>query len=79
MARKQLSYDGFGINGPDKYRSRIATFRLAEHGPKYGPLFEKAPEMLKLLKMTKRWISGADTRHSTLWIADAIDDLLKGL
>lgn len=28
----ELSYDGFGINGPDKYRSRLATFATDEAG-----------------------------------------------
>lgn len=42
----KLSFDGFGINGPDKYRSRIATFTNDEAGKAYGKLFEASPELL---------------------------------
>jgi len=49
----EISYDGFGINGSDKYRTRIATFnqhiKSAERSH-YGKLFEAAPEMLAALK-----------------------------
>lgn len=43
-----LTFDGCGINGGDKYRSRIATFAIlrdndAQH---YGPLFASAPDLL---------------------------------
>jgi len=46
----QLSFDGFGINGPDKYRTRLATFTNDEAGKAYGKLFESAPEMLQALR-----------------------------
>lgn len=53
--RPELSFDGFGINGPDEYRSRIATFTKREDGTtagaKYGPLFAAAPEMLAVLRL----------------------------
>lgn len=50
-SRRELSYDGRGINGPDIYRSRIATFvNDNEAGKKYGKLFEASPEMLAFLK-----------------------------
>lgn len=47
---KQLSFDGFGINGGDEYMSRIAT--LTEHGQKLGLgyVLASAPEMLEALK-----------------------------
>ena len=54
-ARSELSFDGFGINGPDCYRSRIATFTKwpdsseAER-QRYGHLFEASPEMFKALE-----------------------------
>lgn len=50
--RPELSFDGFGINGPDEYRTRLCTFRLdqPEVARKYGPLFEAAPELLEALK-----------------------------
>lgn len=46
--RTELSFDGHGINGPDEYRSRIATFQNGQ-GEKYGLLFERAPQMLQAL------------------------------
>lgn len=48
--RRELSYDGRGINGPDEYRSRIATFTSDAAGDKYGKLFEAAPEFLAALR-----------------------------
>ncbi len=44
--RPELSYDGKGINGPDEYRARIATFDNAQAAKAYGPLFAAAPELL---------------------------------
>jgi hypothetical protein len=44
--RRELSFDGFGINDSDEYGSRIATFTNDEAGKKYGQLFESAPELL---------------------------------
>ena len=40
--REQFSFDGYGINGPDEYRSRIATFVNTDIGAQYGPYFAKA-------------------------------------
>ena len=48
--RRELSYDGKGINGPDEHRSRVATFANAEAAEKYGRLFEAAPELLESLE-----------------------------
>jgi hypothetical protein len=46
----ELSFDGCGINGPDEYRTRLATFNRdgwpAETVTKYGKLLEAAPELL---------------------------------
>lgn len=50
MSTPGLSFDGKGINGPDEYRTRIATFTSAEAARKYGPMFEAAPEMFRALK-----------------------------
>lgn len=50
MTRNELSYDSHGINGPDEYRSRIATFAPGPARDKYGPLFEAAPELLAALQ-----------------------------
>lgn len=58
--RKELSFDGYGINGPDEFRSRICTMNRGgkyDSGPwtdtqlkHYGKLFESAPEMLHALR-----------------------------
>lgn len=63
--RSELSFDGFGINGPDEYRTRLATFQLtpgfelerAEWAKKYGPMMAAAPEMLAALKVARNIIA----------------------
>lgn len=54
--RPELSFDGCGINGPDEYRTRLATFNWKAAGTsevikRYGNLFAAAPELLSALKM----------------------------
>jgi hypothetical protein len=46
----QLSFDGCGINGPDEYRTRVATFQTQADADKYGKLFAAAPELLAIAK-----------------------------
>jgi len=53
--RATLSFDGFGINGPDVHRSRIATFTPGADAAKWGPLFAAAPEMLDALEAVVSW------------------------
>ena len=48
--RPELTFDGFGINGPDEYRSRVATFTSDEAGKTYGNKFAAAPAMYEALK-----------------------------
>lgn len=51
--RPELSFDGFGINGPDEYRTRLCTFSKGvseDDRKKYGPLLASAPELLEALK-----------------------------
>lgn len=43
-SRPELSFDGVGVNGPDEYRTRIATFPDRKTALKYGPLFSSAPD-----------------------------------
>lgn len=52
-----FSFDGFGINGCDTYRTRLVTFnrvpefgspRIAESRQKIGRVFEAAPALLSL-------------------------------
>jgi hypothetical protein len=58
--RPELTFDGWGVNGPDEYRTRLCTFTrchvmhgndgkrpIAEH---YGPMFAAAPELLAALE-----------------------------
>lgn len=48
--RRTFSFDGWGINGPDQYRERLATFTEAGHAlPGLGKLLEAAPEMRGIL------------------------------
>lgn len=58
-----LSFDGFGINGGDEFKSRIATFvraGLAKEEDKkyYGHLFAAAPELLEALRANINPVSG---------------------
>lgn len=43
----ELSYDGCGINGPDEYRTRLATFATprSDDARHFGPLFAASPDM----------------------------------
>lgn len=66
--RKELVFDGKGINGPDEYRSRLATFSPSGVGgmytdtqiKHYGKLFESAPEMLELLRGAYSYLQDLD-------------------
>lgn len=48
--RERLSFDGFGINGQDEYRTRIATFTDSGQAEKWGALFEAAPDVADALE-----------------------------
>ncbi len=50
--KNDLSYDGCGINGPDEYRTRIATFtnKRSKESDHYGRLFAAAPDLLAALE-----------------------------
>ncbi len=50
--QKTLSYDGCGINGPDEYRTRIATFtnKRSKESDYYGRLFAASPDLLTKLE-----------------------------
>lgn len=41
-----LSFDGFGINGRDKFRTRLATLRDSAEAQALGPVFAAAPDLL---------------------------------
>jgi hypothetical protein len=42
MERKTYSFDGRGINGPDEYRTRLATLSDAGHAIDFGRTIERA-------------------------------------
>ena len=48
-ARPTLTYDGWGINGPDEHRTRLATFSTGAAGERWGPLLALAPDLLAAL------------------------------
>jgi hypothetical protein len=70
--RRELSYDGRGINGPDEYRTRVATFTSPEVGDKYGRLFEAAPEMREALRWALRHVrlEGRTGEDAEAWAAE---------
>jgi hypothetical protein len=71
--RTELHYDGHGINGPDEYRTRIATFRNQNDADKYGSLLASAPDMLAALEwalQNAEWSN--DTATGTDPIREAI-------
>lgn len=85
-ARPELSYDGKGINGPDEYRSRIATFTSDAAGDNYGKLFEAAPELLAALRKIRgacsQWacnrLEAAPALEAIGDFADGVLDKLEG-
>jgi len=48
--RPQWVFDGCGINGPDEYRSRLATLTPAGQDAKCGALMVAAPELLEFVQ-----------------------------
>jgi hypothetical protein len=73
-----LSYDGFGINDTDEYRTRIATFSRDEavlsptRREELGHLFAAAPDLLAALESIARTPKhgepeDADPRYTQDW------------
>lgn len=66
---RKLSFDGFGINSCDQWRTRIATFTKPEHRPNgsntktLGPLFEAAPTLYDAMQLCYELLSDSDVRH----------------
>lgn len=62
-----LSFDGFGINLGDKYKSRLCTFlrpntpRMEADNKHYGPLLAAAPELLEALKDAEARLRSVNT------------------
>lgn len=48
--KQELSFDGFGVNGSDEHKTRIARFLKTDEAMVYGPLFAAAPELLEALE-----------------------------
>lgn len=48
-----LMFDGVGINGPDQYRTRLATFTSPEAAKVYGPMLAAAPDLLAALRLVQ--------------------------
>lgn len=73
-----LSYDGFGINNGDEYKTRLATLLRANYKQdtefilshderdRLGRLFEKAPEMLELMKEYSNLLTSGNHFHGDL-------------
>ncbi len=55
-----LSFDGKGINGPDEFRTRLATFITDEDAKSYGPLFAAAPDLLAALEAIMSLVKVSD-------------------
>ena len=47
---KNFCFDGCGVNGPDAYKSRVATLTKYGHELGAGPLLAAAPAMLAVLE-----------------------------
>ena len=65
--RPTLTFDGCGINGPDEYRTRLATFTDREQGKAWGSLLAAAPELLEALEEAATWMDddkGGDLPHT---------------
>lgn len=76
----ELTFDGKGINGPDQYRSRVATFTQSlpdADVKRYGALFANAPLLLTVLKSIEAWdtdASGGPSENNLDW--DLFDALM---
>jgi hypothetical protein len=65
---RQFSFDGFGVNGADQYKSRLATLTDAGHAAGVGPLLAAAPDLKKALESALETIKALtddyDQRHT---------------
>lgn len=73
--RTPLSFDGFGVNDNDEYRTRLITFAHAvseERRRELGPIFALAPEMADSLTDAEAAIG-----ENLVWITDCADLLVR--
>jgi hypothetical protein len=68
----KLSFDGFGVNGPDVYASRVATLTPFGHEISAGPLLGAAGDMLDALDQFDRAMLSVDTSALPIEVAEAI-------
>lgn len=71
-ARPTLSYDGHGINGPDIYRSRIATFTDGAAAREWGALLASAPDLAREVGQLRA--ENARLREALQGIAEHADE-----
>jgi hypothetical protein len=76
LSRPTLSFDGCGINGPDEYRSRIATFTNYDFAATYGHQLAAAPE---LLKACSEFIAFGKAGGDTSWHSKAAQDFFYAM
>jgi hypothetical protein len=80
-APRPLSYDGFGINGADAYRTRIATFTTGASEAlraEMGPLFAAAPALLALVKKYRSEAVAQGAADEDLTEIDDVLNAVKG-
>ena len=80
----ELSFDGVGINGPNEYRDRLATFnRGGVWSPAqikyYGALFQAAPELLSLAEAIREFDGTAQAMRDLREDATAIVRKVTGV
>ena len=75
---KPLSYDGKGINVPDVFKLRIATFSNQDAAYKYGNLFAASPLMLAALEDVMREFEVAeDVNEENERVISAVRSAIK--
>ena len=74
--RRQLSFDFKGINGPDEYRERVATFTSDANAAKYGHLFESAPELLEACRAAVKMCEAMES-HGNMTVVYNAHDMLR--
>ncbi len=57
-----FTFDGFGINGRDEYRTRLATLTETGQREKVGPLFAASPDLREALEAAWDLLNDSDVR-----------------
>lgn len=64
----RICFDGCGLNGPDQYRTRIATFRPhaeTQFGPAIARACQSHAELLHALEELSSYVGGHDVTDPT--------------